>query len=163
MTAAQQAQRDHLLRLFTHVHWANNEILLALQGAEALPEKLVTLFGHLLSAEKVWLERLNGRDSSALNIWPLTRFEDCGQLVRDNHEGYLSFLSPLDDAGLNTAVSYRTSKGILFSTTILDILSHVALHGSYHRGQISSYLRLEGHEPVNTDYITFTRLESYEG
>jgi uncharacterized damage-inducible protein DinB len=44
-----------------------------------------------------------------------------------------------------------------FQTPIKDLLMHVALHGSYHRGQIAQALRLAGGEPVNTDFITFVR------
>ena len=158
MTTSGQAQHDHLIRLFDHVHWANEEILKALQNADAISEKLISLFGHLLSAEKVWLERLNQRDSTNLSIWPITRLEDCELLVQENHAGYQKFLKTLGDTDLNTVLAYRNSKGTEFHTSILDILSHVSLHGSYHRGQISSYLRMEGHEPVNTDFITFVRI-----
>jgi len=35
---------------------------------------------------------------------------------------------------------------------------HVALHSVYHRGQAASFVRTGGGEPLNTDYITFTRL-----
>lgn len=162
MTAPQQTSHKHLQRIFSHTHWANLEILEALQKADAVPEKLISLFGHLLSAEKVWLERLNERDSSSLSIWPISRLADCGALIQENYNGYLTFLEQLKDSDLDTMIPYQNSKGIAFSTSIFDILSHVSLHGSYHRGQISSYLRLEGYEPVNTDYINFSRLEEYE-
>jgi uncharacterized damage-inducible protein DinB len=38
-----------------------------------------------------------------------------------------------------------------------DVLLHVALHGSYHRGQIAAAVRAAGGEPVNTDFVTWTR------
>lgn len=155
-----KAQQAHLLRLLEHAHWANEEIFSALKAADMISEKLISLYGHLLSAEKVWLERLNQRDSSNLSIWPITRLEDCGVLIQENYEGYLLFLQPLEDKDLNTVIAYRNSKGAEFHTSIIDILSQVFLHGSYHRGQISSYLRLEGYEPVNTDFIMFTRTTS---
>lgn len=158
MTTPTQAQQEHLLRLYQHAHWGNEEILKALREADSISEKLISLFGHLLSAEKVWLERLNQRDSNNLNIWPITRLEDCEVLVQENYAGYQLFLQPLRDIDLNTIIAYRNSKGTEFQTSILDILSHVSLHGSYHRGQISTYLRIEGHEPVNTDFITFARI-----
>jgi uncharacterized damage-inducible protein DinB len=160
MTTQSPSRRDQLLRLFSHARWANEEIYKALQGAGSVSEKLITLFGHLLSAEKVWLERLNLRDSSALSIWPMYRLEDCEPLVQENAKGYQTFITGLSDGELDTVLTYRTSNGTVFNTSIIDILNHVSLHGSYHRGQISTYLRLEGHEPVNTDYIMYTRLDS---
>jgi len=157
MNSSNQAQVTYMHRMLSHAYWANSEILKTLQKADPISEKLTSLFGHLLSAEKVWLERLNLRDSTNLSIWPITRLENCEALVHENHDGYQQFLKALNDSDLDTIVPYRNSKGIEFQTSIIDILTHVSLHGSYHRGQISSYLRLEGHEPVNTDFITFVR------
>jgi uncharacterized damage-inducible protein DinB len=34
---------------------------------------------------------------------------------------------------------------------------HVAMHGSYHRGQITMLVRDAGAEPQPTDYIAFVR------
>lgn len=38
-----------------------------------------------------------------------------------------------------------------------ESLLHVALHGTYHRGQIARELRRAGEESVNTDFIQFVR------
>ena len=38
-----------------------------------------------------------------------------------------------------------------------DIVTHVALHGAYHRGQIAWVLRHGAGEPVSTDFITMVR------
>nr|WP_281257775.1 DinB family protein [Paenibacillus donghaensis] len=155
----QQPLCDYQLRLAAHAHWANTEILRALQGTGGTSAKLTTLFGHLLSAERVWLERLNHRDSSAIAIWPVSSLAECEALLKANYAGYQQYLSALSDSRLPDIVSYQNSKGIAYSSSVADILSHVALHGSYHRGQISTYLRLEGQEPVNTDFINYARLE----
>jgi uncharacterized damage-inducible protein DinB len=47
-----------------------------------------------------------------------------------------------------------------FRSQISDILLHVALHSSYHRGQIAAAVRAAGVTPVNTDFITFARASS---
>ncbi|MFC3745799.1 DinB family protein [Paenibacillus sp. GCM10012306] len=157
MTLQPQGRRDDLLRLFSHAYWANEEIFKVLQGSDVVSEKLMSLFSHLLTAEKVWLERLNQRDSTVPSIWPTYPPEDCGQLLRANAAGYHIFIIELKDEDLDSLLTYRTSKGIVFNTAVVDILHHVSLHGSYHRGQISTYLRLDGLEPVNTDFIMFAR------
>ncbi len=38
-----------------------------------------------------------------------------------------------------------------------EIVTHVAMHGSYHRGQIARQLRSAGLEPPYTDFIQYTR------
>jgi uncharacterized damage-inducible protein DinB len=54
-------------------------------------------------------------------------------------------------------VHYRNSAGDEFDNAIEDILVHVAMHGSYHRGQITMLVRDAGAEPQPTDYIAFVR------
>ncbi len=66
-------------------------------------------------------------------------------------------LDTLSQGDLERRVAYRNSKGEEFRTPIGEILLHVLLHGSYHRGQIALRMRDVGEEPVNTDLITFVR------
>ncbi len=40
-------------------------------------------------------------------------------------------------------------------TTFSDILLHVANHGTYHRGNVSTMLRQLGHASTMTDYMLF--------
>jgi hypothetical protein len=64
-----------------------------------------------------------------------------------------------DDAARRRLVAYRNSQGIDFTSTVGDIVTHTALHGVHHRGQILRILRAAGHEPPYIDYIQFTRLD----
>jgi len=63
----------------------------------------------------------------------------------------------LTAADLAREIQYRNSAGQEFRSTLEDILLHVALHGSYHRGQVSLIVRGGGGEPVATDYNAFIR------
>jgi uncharacterized damage-inducible protein DinB len=58
---------------------------------------------------------------------------------------------------LDRDVEYQTSTGQVFRSTAAEILSQVALHGSYHRGQIALLTRQGGGAPVATDYIVYAR------
>ena len=55
------------------------------------------------------------------------------------------------------SVRYRNSRGEEFHTPVGDLLTHVLMHGAYHRGQIAASVRRAGGEPAATDYIAFTR------
>ena len=59
--------------------------------------------------------------------------------------------------GLSRGSTYRNSAGNQFTSTLEDILTHVTLHGSYHRGQVASLIRSAGDTPSPTDYIFFAR------
>lgn len=74
-----------------------------------------------------------------------------------NRTGYTCYLGPLAEPDLEREVEYRNSAGTTFRMSVVDILSHVALHGSYHRGQVAPGVRGAGVTPVNTDYITYVR------
>jgi uncharacterized damage-inducible protein DinB len=50
-------------------------------------------------------------------------------------------------------VGYTNSKGEPWTNTVEEILTHVVIHSTYHRGQIASDLRNAGLEPAYTDYI----------
>jgi uncharacterized damage-inducible protein DinB len=102
--------------------------------------------------------RLRGEDSSGVDTAPVISLEECGELSRELFDGYQRFLTSLDAGKLQDAISYKNTRGELFKTPIGEILVHVALHAAYHRGQVAHVLRANDQTPVNTDFITFTRL-----
>lgn len=58
---------------------------------------------------------------------------------------------------LSQAVSYKNSKGELWTSTVQDVLTHVLMHSAYHRGQIASQMRANGQTPAYTDFIHAVR------
>lgn len=148
---------NHYHRLYEHMKWANAKVLEALKKTDGKPERAMKLFAHVLGAERIWLARLNGQDSTVHPVWPEMGLEDCAKCMEENNAGYSVFLSNLTDEDLAKTVTYRNTSGTEFVTAIGDILTHVSMHGSYHRGQIAQSMRSEGFDPVNTDFITFVR------
>ena len=144
-------------KMYEHVDWANQRILEVLQGMKDENQEVCRLFSHILFAENVWITRLRGLDSSKLPLWSDVDIEVCAELVRQTKEDITAYLTTLTDAGLDQLIVYRNSKGTEFKNSVRDVLTHVALHGQYHRGQINSKLRTAGVEPVNVDFITFVR------
>lgn len=149
---------EHLFRLFDHMEWADRRILASLGQSPAPPPAALKLLAHLAGAERIWLCRIRGEDSSRYAVWPpdLT-LAQCAGLLEANHTGFQAFLRTVGAADLAAHVSYRNSKGAAFETALEDILFHVALHGAYHRGQISTLVRQAGLEPAVTDFISFVR------
>ena len=149
-------------RLFSFDGWATGRVFDSLKTASSENHKADRLVAHLLVAEKVWMLRLHGEDTSAINLSPELSITECERLAHENRQAYAAFLDSLKEERLDSVVTYKNSKGIEFSTSVSDILTHVALHGTYHRGQIAAAVRSEGDVPVNTDYITFVRESSAE-
>jgi len=143
-------------KMFDHLTWANQRILETLQDVE-IGEQQLRLFSHILYSEQVWLTRLKGMDTSQMPIWVDGDITVCAKLIKQNEENFKTFLAELVKTDLDNLITYTNSSGKEFMTSIRDILTHVALHGQYHRGQINSRLRVDGIDPVNIDYITFVR------
>jgi uncharacterized damage-inducible protein DinB len=145
-------------KMYEHFNWANQRILETLQNLEAENQQVNRLFSHILYAEKVWVTRLKGMDSLQLPLWSDEwDVATCAELIKQNEEHYKTFLSDIEKTDLDRVISYTNSKGKEFNSSIRDILTHVALHGQYHRGQINSRLRMDGNQPVDIDFITFVR------
>lgn len=149
--------KGQLLRMLDHLEWSNRRALEAVR--EAGDERALRLLSHLLAAERVWLRRLETGDSSVLEIWPELDIEACADRLTWNVEAWRRHLRSMSPKDLDRRVTYRNSEGREFHTPAGEILLHVMLHGSYHRGQIARCLRKAREEPVNTDFITFVREE----
>ncbi len=149
--------KHHLQRLMQHADWANRRVLELLNGANITEQRTVLLFAHVLKTERIYLERLRALDPWPQNFWPELSLAECALLIAENRREYESFFDALAEADLEHTVKYRNSKGIEFHTQIKDLLTHVTLHGAYHRGQIAAAIRAAGSEPVNIDFITFVR------
>ena len=149
--------KEHFLRLYQPANWANRRILDLLRNQSQVNERARKLFSHLLAAEQIWMARLRGQGSSTLPVWPGSALEECASLVELNNAAYKQFVRDLSEETLNQVVTYRNTKGQEFRTPVQDILTHVACHGAYHRGQIATVVRDAGEEPINTDFITFVR------
>jgi uncharacterized damage-inducible protein DinB len=147
----------HFTRLYDHAAWANRRVLEPLRADKGENQRARELFAHILNSERVWLTRLGGQDSNALPIWSELSIEACAALLEENAAAFHEFIAGMTEADFNRVLTYRNQTGKEFSTAVADILTHVAAHGSYHRGQITEAVRHAGGEPVGTDFILFVR------
>jgi uncharacterized damage-inducible protein DinB len=148
--------KAYLRRLFEHMAWADRRALDALRSASTASQLAHSELAHVLGTEHVWLARLEGRPAS-VPVWPTLSVSECEALSGETHAGFLRFVERLDDDALERTVHYRNSAGKEFDSKVSDILLHVALHGTYHRGKVAAALRGGGAEPAATDYIAFVR------
>ena len=145
-----------LPKLFDHLEWADARALGALRAASAPPARVREIYAHILGSEHTWIARIEGREPRVA-IWPTLNDEELARVSGENVAAFRRILDGATDVDLTRIVAYRTSAGHPYESTVEDILIHVALHGSYHRGQIATLLRQGGSEPVATDYILFSR------
>jgi uncharacterized damage-inducible protein DinB len=143
---------DYLRRQFAYDEWANGEVLAALRASGNASQRSLQLMAHLLSAERIWLERLKQQPQSS-PVWPKLGLEECEAQAAEMAGLWREYLDLITAGDVNQSVSYMNSKGEEWTSTIVDILSHVVLHSAYHRGQIASHMREIGQTPASTDFI----------
>jgi uncharacterized damage-inducible protein DinB len=152
---------SHLQRLFSYDTWANREVVASLQKLGKPPARSVQLLGHVISAQRLWLERIEAHPQS-LPVWPNLNLLQCEREMADLCERFRNYLDTKGDSALSKRVTYTNSKGQTFTSEVGDILMHVIMHSVYHRGQIAADMRAAGFEPAYTDFIHSIRKRSVE-
>jgi uncharacterized damage-inducible protein DinB len=146
---------DLLEKLYEHNWWAHDEIVAELRRATTDTETL-RLLAHIVAAEHLWLSRIDDV-KPRVAVWPTLTLDEVVALESENRTRFRDLLGRPDDNTRLRRVRYRNSAGNDFENNVEEILTHVAMHGHYHRGQIARAMRAAGREPVYTDYIGFVR------
>ena len=145
---------DYLRRQFVYEGWANREVLKAIRAAGNGDKRSLQLMAHILAAGRVWLERLRQIPQS-VPVWPQSDLAGCEVEAKQLESQWLEYLKSAVE--LSQAVTYKNTKGESWSSSIGDVLTHVLMHSAYHRGQIASHMREQGHTPAYTDFIQAAR------
>jgi len=143
---------DYLRREFSYNAWANKEALTAIEAAGGQDARSLNLVAHIFAAERVWLERLT-QQTQSVPVWPNFDLNRCHQEAADLASRWHEYLDLATAGDVSQAISYKNTKGESWTSTIVDVLTHVIVHSAYHRGQIASHMRETGHTPAYTDFI----------
>ena len=151
---------DVLLNLIQHMRWADALAADALEH-DPTPEDVVRLFSHIASVEHLWYARIQGR-APAIAVWPSLTTAEARGIAAEHADLFERLVRAADEDALARPIHYRNSAGRSFHSTVSDIATHVAMHGSHHRGQILQRLRTAGREPPYVDFIQFMRRDQAE-
>ncbi len=152
--------------LYAYDAWANRRMLDAC--AALTPEQFTKDLGssfrsvrdtmaHIMGAEWLWLERFQGRTATLPSG---DQFPDLASLRArwaEVERDLLAYVGALSAADLERSFDYRDMKGNPHTSVLWQTLQHVANHGTYHRGQVTTLLRQLGAKPIGTDLIGFYR------
>ena len=146
---------DHFKDLQLYNQWANGVVFDALENNE-LPEKAIELMSHIINANMIWLDRLEGR-VSGLEVWKVYEKGQLRELLKRSDIALMNFISKSSEEKLSDNIEYANSKGEKFSSGIIEILIHLNVHAAYHRGQIISLMKGRVSPLPHTDYIHYAR------
>lgn len=149
---------DSVQAQFDYDYWASRQLLEAITGRPELAEKTMPVMNHIIAASRVWLDRLY-TGQSEFEVWPEWNTQAAGLHLRKNNLEWEVYLQDLESIGVDMAstIRYKTKAGDSFENVIQDIICHVLLHATYHRGQVTQMLREADIVPPTTDFIVYQR------
>jgi uncharacterized damage-inducible protein DinB len=161
---------EEIRQLFDYNDWANQR---SLQGATQLSEEQFTkplgssfssvrdTLVHICSCEWVWLERCQGRTPAAFpDVSHIQTISALRHHWAPQAEQLRTFVWDLGLTDLDRVMEYKTFNFGVYRNPVWQSLQHLANHGTYHRGQITTLLRQLGAKPVLTDLMHFYRERS---
>ncbi len=149
--------KEHFLTLFNYNHWANEKCINSLAQVEGKNEKAFQIMGHIIDAQTNWYKRINDPAKASQNFWNKYSLEDMRGLSYKSSKEWLRFIETQSEETLKKKINYQNSKGLEYTSTVIQILNHITHHSSYHRGQIALLLRSNWATPPITDYIVYER------
>jgi uncharacterized damage-inducible protein DinB len=158
---------EEIRTLFDYNTWANHR---SLEAAAALTEEQFTrslgssfssvrdTLAHICGGEWVWLERFLGRTPTAMpGVKQFATVPALREHWLAQEQALLAFVNGLTQEDLDRAMEYQTMNFGTYRNPLCHSLQHLANHGTYHRGQVTTMLRQLGAQPMLTDLMHFYR------
>jgi len=152
-------------KLFAYNTWANTRVLDTVDGLDqgqftralggSYPSVQATLT-HILWAEWLWLGRWRGE--SPQQVFSPEQFPSAVSIRtrwRQVQGEQRMFLESLTTDRLEEVVRYVNPRGETWAYPLWQQLYHLLGHSSYHRGQMTTLLRLLDVLPRTTDFLDF--------
>ena len=152
--------------LFDYMIWCDR---LMFDAARRIPEaeyykpreisagSIHNVFVHQMVAQHTWLRRLQGQVMTGRleNQAEHPTRELLGERWPVVHRSLLDFLAQQSPATLNAPMTVTRNNGEQLTLPLGAMVTHVADHGTYHRGQLNTMFKQAGVEPVYTPYFRF--------
>jgi uncharacterized damage-inducible protein DinB len=147
---------SYFQRLFEYDNWAKIRLAAAINPLPEVPERVVSLFGHLLASNHIWQSRLLGT-TAEMAVWEPIPVANWLKQQAANHEQIIHYLQNANNVSFDKEINYKTTKGIPFQNTVEGILSHMITHSNYHMGQINLLLKPVLDPLPDLMYISYQR------
>ncbi|MFB0946757.1 MAG: putative damage-inducible protein DinB [Spirosomataceae bacterium] len=143
--------KDYFFQLFEHEYWANLSVLEMYFKSRNPSERATILMSHVIATQRVWLDRLKGNE---MVVNPFEVFED-EALLELLEINYIELLRLIDEADFEQLFTYQNTEDKQFTKNTGNTLTHLALHASYHRGQLVTLLKSDENPAVEMGFIHY--------
>ena len=117
---------------------------------------LSALYQHMLQADYRWLQRWNGMPKATIPPdYVVQGYADLERLFWPQLREMVNVAMEVEDEDPRIPVQFITGGGLDVTQPFWQTLYQVVNHGTYHRGQVTSILRVLGKQPVATDIFLF--------
>lgn len=148
--------KKYFLKLYAYNTWANVRVLTCLRAQQVDDEKILSLMGHIVAAQFLWLYRIKALPPPDVKLWGRYSLLQLTTQAEEIEKQWIGFIENTDN--FDRELTYTNYVGEPYVNNVEMIMIHLVNHSSYHRAQIAMLLRQMGQEPVNTDFITYDRV-----
>jgi uncharacterized damage-inducible protein DinB len=148
--------KKYFQKLYHYNAWANDRILKCLKRQSVTDEKILTLMGHIVAAQFLWLHRIKGLPPPSVKLWGSYTLAQLLVTAADAGKQWIEYVESAED--FDRELTYTNYLNEPYTNNVEMIMIHLVNHSSYHRAQIAMLLRQKGMEPINTDFITYDRV-----
>ncbi len=160
---------DTARMLARYCQWSNKvmfDAVAALPEGEALKPRaslfknMVHTLNHIYVIDRIWQAHLEGRDHGydARNTRDHPPLAELRRLQQDMDQWYVDWSDAQTDAALAETVNYTLIGGNQGAMTRGEILLHVVMHASYHRGFVADMIYdVPGCRPPTMDLPVYMR------
>jgi uncharacterized damage-inducible protein DinB len=143
-----------LLELMQYKAWADQELLQCLcdnqdRLAPQLLKKSLRLMNHIHVVDCIFAAHLSGRKHTftETNTEATPEPEALAWAMQETHQALMEGLQKLPESVLNSRIQFQFTDGDTGSMDPSEMLLHLGVHSTYHRGQVSQMLKDAGIAP----------------
>jgi uncharacterized damage-inducible protein DinB len=148
--------KKYFLKLYQYNAWANDRVINAINKQKVTDEKILSVMGHVVAAQHLWFNRINGLPPAQVQLWGVYSREKVQEMAAEANRKWLEFVEANEN--FDRELTYANYVGDPYTNNVETIMIHLVNHCSYHRAQVAMLLRQKGFEPINTDFITYDRV-----
>jgi uncharacterized damage-inducible protein DinB len=151
--------------MFRYKVWANDEILTAMtllehasQGAES--HAAIRILNHTYVVDRIFAANLQRLEHgyAATNTADTPTLETLGTAIKESDRWYVDYVSKLSAEALSESIDFTFTDGALGRMSRQEMLSHVVLHGGYHRGAIGRIMAQFSIKPPRDVFTGFLHI-----
>ncbi len=153
-------QVSTLEQVFSYKAKANDEILTAMREfADASPAKEIAIrvLSHTYAVDRIFAANLRRAEHEYTSPNPsqAPSLEELSAAIKTSDQWYIDYVMRLDETQLAERIDFTFTDGLPGRMSREEMLTHVTVHGEYHRGQISLLMMQNSITPPGDGFTTF--------